>query len=98
MFLESTEAVAFLERQGVGGRCDAVSPACREKANELWQWLMTLEAEKFDLSEKLKRQKYDVSDTPLPPPSLPKIIYKRKIEVCWRPLLDMSGTPSPKNH
>lgn len=34
---------------------------CREKASELWQWLMGLEAEKFDLSEKLKRQKYDVS-------------------------------------
>uniref|UniRef100_A0A3P8WEJ0 Troponin T, cardiac muscle isoforms-like n=1 Tax=Cynoglossus semilaevis TaxID=244447 RepID=A0A3P8WEJ0_CYNSE len=34
----------------------------KEKANELWQWLMGLEAEKFDLSEKLKRQKYDVSD------------------------------------
>ncbi len=33
----------------------------REKAQELWQWLMTLEAEKFDLTEKLKRQKYDVS-------------------------------------
>lgn len=33
----------------------------REKANELWQWLMGLEAEKFDLGEKLKRQKYDVS-------------------------------------
>uniref|UniRef100_A0A3P8TAD4 Troponin T2e, cardiac n=1 Tax=Amphiprion percula TaxID=161767 RepID=A0A3P8TAD4_AMPPE len=32
----------------------------KEKANELWQWLMTLEAEKFDLSERLKRQKYDV--------------------------------------
>uniref|UniRef100_A0A4W6F736 Troponin T2d, cardiac n=1 Tax=Lates calcarifer TaxID=8187 RepID=A0A4W6F736_LATCA len=34
----------------------------KEKANELWQWLMGLEAEKFDLSEKLKRQKYDVND------------------------------------
>lgn len=33
----------------------------REKANELWQWLMELEADKFDFSEKLKRQKYDVS-------------------------------------
>ncbi len=33
----------------------------REKAGELWQWLKGLEAEKFDLSEKLKRQKYDVS-------------------------------------
>uniref|UniRef100_A0A3P8WCD8 Troponin T, cardiac muscle isoforms-like n=1 Tax=Cynoglossus semilaevis TaxID=244447 RepID=A0A3P8WCD8_CYNSE len=33
----------------------------KEKANELWQWLMGLEAEKFDLSEKLKRQKYDVT-------------------------------------
>lgn len=35
--------------------------SCREKASELWQWMMQLEAEKFDLSEKLKRQKYDVS-------------------------------------
>lgn len=35
---------------------------CRDKANELWQWLMQLEAEKYDLNEKLKRQKYDVSD------------------------------------
>ncbi|XP_035533399.1 troponin T2e, cardiac isoform X8 [Morone saxatilis] len=33
----------------------------KEKANELWQWLMTLEAEKFDLSEQLKRQKYDIN-------------------------------------
>uniref|UniRef100_A0A3B4XIF7 Troponin T2e, cardiac n=1 Tax=Seriola lalandi dorsalis TaxID=1841481 RepID=A0A3B4XIF7_SERLL len=36
----------------------------KEKANELWQWLLTLEAEKFDLGEKLKRQKYDVSTLP----------------------------------
>uniref|UniRef100_UPI003AAD42C5 troponin T, cardiac muscle isoforms-like isoform X1 n=1 Tax=Centroberyx gerrardi TaxID=166262 RepID=UPI003AAD42C5 len=33
----------------------------KEKASELWQWLMGLEAEKFDLSEKLKRQKYDIN-------------------------------------
>lgn len=33
----------------------------REKASELWQRLMELEADKFDFSEKLKRQKYDVS-------------------------------------
>ncbi|KAJ8382841.1 hypothetical protein SKAU_G00036190 [Synaphobranchus kaupii] len=33
----------------------------KDKARELWQWLMELEAEKFDLSEKLKRQKYDVN-------------------------------------
>lgn len=31
-----------------------------EKANELWQWLRQLHAEKFELAEKLKRQKYDV--------------------------------------
>lgn len=36
----------------------------RDKANELWQWLMALEAEKFDYTEKLKRQKYDVSSLP----------------------------------
>lgn len=43
---------------------NGVSPICsvfREKANELWQRLMELEADKFDFSEKLKRQKYDVS-------------------------------------
>lgn len=33
----------------------------REKASEMWQRMMELEAEKFDLSEKLKKQKYDVS-------------------------------------
>lgn len=33
----------------------------KEKANEMWQWLMGLEAEKFDLSEKLKKQKYDMN-------------------------------------
>uniref|UniRef100_A0A3Q0R004 Troponin T2d, cardiac n=1 Tax=Amphilophus citrinellus TaxID=61819 RepID=A0A3Q0R004_AMPCI len=33
----------------------------KDKAKELWQSLMGLEAEKFDLSEKLKRQKYDVT-------------------------------------
>ncbi|KAL0962745.1 hypothetical protein UPYG_G00344820 [Umbra pygmaea] len=33
----------------------------KEKANELWQCLLTLEAEKFDLSEKLKKQKYDIN-------------------------------------
>ncbi|KAI5617925.1 troponin T2c, cardiac [Silurus asotus] len=32
-----------------------------EKARDLWQWLQELHAEKFDLSEKLKRQKYDVN-------------------------------------
>ncbi|XP_053271087.1 troponin T2e, cardiac isoform X5 [Pleuronectes platessa] len=31
----------------------------KEKADELWHWLMTLEAEKYELTEKLKRQKYD---------------------------------------
>ncbi|XP_062318118.1 troponin T2d, cardiac isoform X1 [Osmerus eperlanus] len=33
----------------------------KEKASEMWQWMMELEAEKFDLSEKLKRQKYDIT-------------------------------------
>ncbi|XP_060925340.1 troponin T2c, cardiac isoform X2 [Limanda limanda] len=32
-----------------------------EKAQELWQWLHQLHAEKFELAEKLKRQKYDIS-------------------------------------
>ncbi|CAL9696901.1 unnamed protein product [Knipowitschia caucasica] len=33
----------------------------KEKANALWNSLMGLESEKFDLSEKLKRQKYDIN-------------------------------------
>lgn len=31
-----------------------------EKALDLWKWLCQLHAEKFDLAEKLKRQKYDI--------------------------------------
>lgn len=33
----------------------------KEKATELWQWQMQLEAEKFDLNDKMKRQKYDIN-------------------------------------
>ncbi|XP_051544144.1 troponin T, cardiac muscle isoforms-like [Myxocyprinus asiaticus] len=32
-----------------------------EKALDLWKWLSQLHAEKFDLAEKLKRQKYDIN-------------------------------------
>ncbi|XP_053364098.1 troponin T2c, cardiac [Clarias gariepinus] len=32
-----------------------------DKARELWQWLQQLHAEKFDLGEQLKRQKYDIN-------------------------------------
>lgn len=37
------------------------SGPCREKAKELWQSIYNLEAEKFDLQEKFKQQKYEVS-------------------------------------
>ncbi|CAL8318488.1 unnamed protein product [Lota lota] len=33
----------------------------KDKASELWQWLKKLEAEKFDLCEVLKKQKYDIN-------------------------------------
>uniref|UniRef100_UPI0035902A45 troponin T, cardiac muscle isoforms-like n=1 Tax=Myxine glutinosa TaxID=7769 RepID=UPI0035902A45 len=33
----------------------------REKAQEFWQWMYQLESEKFDLNEKLKKQKYDIN-------------------------------------
>ncbi|KAG7473780.1 hypothetical protein MATL_G00099530 [Megalops atlanticus] len=33
----------------------------RDKAKELWEWMKTLESEKFDHLEKLKRQKYEVT-------------------------------------
>ena len=48
----------------------------REKANEMWQWMMELEGTKYDLSEKFKRQKYDVSHLKHKPS---KIWPKRKI-------------------
>lgn len=35
--------------------------ASRDKAKELWDTLYQLETDKYDFSEKLKRQKYDVS-------------------------------------
>uniref|UniRef100_A0A3Q3LWL9 Troponin T, slow skeletal muscle n=1 Tax=Mastacembelus armatus TaxID=205130 RepID=A0A3Q3LWL9_9TELE len=33
----------------------------KEKAKEMWEWIYQLESEKFDLTEKMKRQKYEVS-------------------------------------
>ena len=33
----------------------------REKAKELWDWLYTLEEEKYDHEQRINRQKYDVS-------------------------------------
>merc|ERR1711931_58204 len=33
----------------------------RDKATEMWNWMMELEAEKFDFTEKLKLQKYDIN-------------------------------------
>ncbi|KAI4536567.1 hypothetical protein MG293_012770 [Ovis ammon polii] len=40
----------------------------REKARELWQSIYDLEAEKFDLQEKFKQQKYEASSCPRAPP------------------------------
>ncbi|XP_072886507.1 troponin T, cardiac muscle-like [Hemitrygon akajei] len=33
----------------------------KEKSKELWQWMYQLEAEKFDLQEKMKQQKYEIN-------------------------------------
>ncbi|XP_078402817.1 troponin T type 2a (cardiac) [Cetorhinus maximus] len=33
----------------------------KEKGKELWKWLYELEAEKFDLQEKMKQQKYEIN-------------------------------------
>lgn len=33
---------------------------CREQAREMWEWIHQLESEKFDLNEKIRRQKYEV--------------------------------------
>uniref|UniRef100_A0A8C6NV79 Troponin T, slow skeletal muscle n=1 Tax=Nothobranchius furzeri TaxID=105023 RepID=A0A8C6NV79_NOTFU len=34
----------------------------REKAKEMWEWIYQLESEKFDLTEKMKKQKYEVAE------------------------------------
>ncbi|GLD57437.1 troponin T, slow skeletal muscle-like isoform X1 [Lates japonicus] len=33
----------------------------RERAKEMWEWIYQLESEKFDLTEKMKRQKYEIN-------------------------------------
>lgn len=35
----------------------------RKKASELWEQIVILESEKYDLEERQKRQDYDVSET-----------------------------------
>ena len=35
--------------------------ALKEKGKELWELIVKLETEKYDLEEKVKRQDYDVS-------------------------------------
>ena len=37
------------------------SDALKEKAGELWETIVRLETEKYDLQERQKRQDYDVS-------------------------------------
>lgn len=39
---------------------DVLLPPCRDKINELYEWMCQLESEKFDHMERLKRQKYEV--------------------------------------
>lgn len=45
-------------------RLTHVLVSCREKINELHQWMSQLESEKFDHMERLKRQKYEVRPRP----------------------------------
>ncbi|XP_014826712.1 PREDICTED: troponin T, slow skeletal muscle isoform X1 [Poecilia mexicana] len=33
----------------------------RERAKEMWEWIYQLESEKFDLTEKMKKQKYEIN-------------------------------------
>ncbi|KAG9334379.1 hypothetical protein JZ751_008128 [Albula glossodonta] len=40
----------------------------RDKAKELWEWMQTLESEKFDHIERLKRQKYEQQEGSRSPP------------------------------
>lgn len=54
----------------------------REKAQELWELIVKLETEKYDLEERQKRQDYDVS-IPLPPTQTPLLL---NIQYIYNPL------------
>uniref|UniRef100_A0A452FEW6 Troponin T, cardiac muscle n=1 Tax=Capra hircus TaxID=9925 RepID=A0A452FEW6_CAPHI len=57
----------------------------REKARELWQSIYDLEAEKFDLQEKFKQQKYEASSCrPRPAPRRSKTRGKAKVTGRWK--------------
>jgi troponin T len=43
------------------------SDGLKEKATELWEVIVRLETEKYDLEERQKRQDYDVSRHPVTP-------------------------------
>lgn len=67
-FFSWTQGPAIRPQAGLGvlgRRAEIIYPflfgLCREKAKELWQSIYNLEAEKFDLQEKFKQQKYEVS-------------------------------------
>lgn len=70
---------------------------CREKAKELWQSIYNLEAEKFDLQEKFKQQKYEVSLLPLPSP-IPCSSWCDQVLHCGCPQAPLPGPchPSPR--
>lgn len=56
---------AFLKRaKRVNGNDDVRCVSCRDKINELYEWMCQLESEKFDHMEKLKLQKYEVRTWP----------------------------------
>ncbi|XP_028331526.1 troponin T, slow skeletal muscle-like [Gouania willdenowi] len=40
---------------------DLKEDSLREQAKEMWEWIYQLESEKFDLSEKMRRQKYEIN-------------------------------------
>lgn len=54
----------------------------REKAKELWQSIYNLEAEKFDLQEKFKQQKYEVSQCTCPRPLWHRQPFPRPPRTC----------------
>ncbi|XP_030785820.1 troponin T, cardiac muscle isoform X7 [Rhinopithecus roxellana] len=63
----------------------------REKAKELWQSIYNLEAEKFDLQEKFKQQKYE----PLNPGPGASLLTKERIQLPLEGLLCCSCQTTP---
>nr|XP_054605146.1 troponin T, slow skeletal muscle isoform X1 [Nothobranchius furzeri] len=58
---DSLRSVKVSQKVDVFRECHLNVMFSREKAKEMWEWIYQLESEKFDLTEKMKKQKYEIN-------------------------------------